>query len=236
MTSLEPEEAFPPERVEELRGADHPTLLVAGNPGVPRSVALLAGSFDPMTIAHSALADAAAERAELVLLVYSVRTLPKEGVLPPPLLSERDRLRSLEAFARGRPRIVPALASHGLLAEQAEAARSRFPRSDLFLVMGSDKALQVLDPKWYEDRDRSIARLFGHASVLFADRSGEEGLVDEVLARPENGRWRSSFERLAIRPALAPVSSRQVRERLARGEDVRPMVPIEVQPFIERSL
>jgi nicotinamide-nucleotide adenylyltransferase len=235
MTSSKPEEPFPPERVEELRRADRPTLLVPGNPGEPRSVAMLAGSFDPMTIAHAALADAAAERAEVVLLVHSVRTLPKEGVTSPPLLSEPDRLRSLEAFGRGRPRIVPALASHGLLVEQAEAARSRFPRSELFLVMGSDKALQLLDPKWYEDRDRSLARLFGHAHVLFADRSGEEGLVDGALARPENARWRSSFERLAIRPALAPVSSRQVRERLARGEDVLPLVPIEVHPFIERS-
>jgi nicotinic acid mononucleotide adenylyltransferase len=193
---------------------------------------MLSGSFDPVTIGHAALADAAADRADLILLVYSVRTLPKEGHGPPPLFSERDRLRALEAFARSRRQVVPALASHGLLAEQAEAARRRFPSARLFLVMGSDKAIQVLDPKWYADREEVLNRLFAHARVLYAERLGHEGLVEERLALPENVPWRSSFERLEVSPEMAGVSSRDVRERLSRGEDVSPLVPPEVHPFL----
>jgi nicotinic acid mononucleotide adenylyltransferase len=220
---------------ELLRGAERPTLLVSGAVADPASVALLSGSFDPLTVAHAALAEAASDRADLVLLVYSVRTLPKEGPAPPPLLSEGDRLRSLEAFARDRPKVLPSLASHGLLAEQAEAARVRFPAARLFLVMGSDKALQLLDPKWYAGRDEVLGRLFGHAEVMYADRSGQEGAVGRALARPENVAWRSRFERLALRPEIAAVASREVRERLARGEDVTWLVPAEVHRFIGRA-
>lgn len=207
-------------------------LFVPAVASDPPTVALLSGSFDPMTIAHAALADAAAARADLVLLVYAARTLPKDGEAVPPLLSGRDRLRTMEAFARDRPKLLPALASHGLLVEQAEAARLRFPLARLFLIMGSDKALQILDPKWYPDPEAALSRLFGLASVLYADRSGEEGLVERTLARPEHGAWRSSFERLPIPPEVAAVSSREVRDRLLRGEDVRPLVPPQAHPFL----
>jgi nicotinamide-nucleotide adenylyltransferase len=217
-----------------LRRTERPTLLVPAAASDPRAVALLSGSFDPITVGHAALADAAADRADLVLLVYSVRTLPKEGPASSPLLSDRDRLRALEAFAQSRPRVLPALASHGLLAEQGEAARRRFPAARLFLVMGSDKALQVLDPKWYRDREEVLTRLFDHAVVLYADRSGHEGAVGERLARPENAPWRSSFERLDVPPDVAEVSSREVRERLSWGEDVSALVPPEVRPFLPR--
>jgi nicotinic acid mononucleotide adenylyltransferase len=218
-----------------LLRTDRPTLFVPAAAANPGAVALLSGSFDPITIGHAALADAAEDRADLVLLVYSVRTLPKEGEASSPLLSDRDRLRALEAFAQSRRRVVPALASHGLLAEQAESARRRFPAARLFLVMGSDKALQVLDPRWYADRDEVLNRLFAHAGVLYADRSGHEGLVEERLAGPENIRWKSSFERLDVPPEVAAVSSREVRERLSRGEDVGPLVPREVHPFLPHT-
>jgi nicotinic acid mononucleotide adenylyltransferase len=224
------------ERLDELlRRADRPTLLVPAATAEPSTLALLSGSFDPITIAHAALAEAAATMADLVLLLYSVRTLPKEGPAPSPLLSERDRLRALEAFAAGRRRILPALVSHGLLVEQAEAAERRFPRSRLFLAMGSDKALQVLDPTWYQDRDGALGRLFSLATVLYTDREGEEGLVEAALSRPKNRRWRHAFERLPVPPEVAGVSSRDVRERLARGEDVSDLVPPEVHPFLAAS-
>jgi nicotinate-nucleotide adenylyltransferase len=221
------------ERLDELLArAGRPTLLVPAVASEPSTVALLSGSFDPMTIAHAALAEAATARADLVLLVYSARTLPKAGEGPPSLLSRRDRLRSMEAFARDRSQILPALASHGLLVEQADAAHVRFPRARLFLVVGSDKALQILDQKWYPDPGAALSRLFGLAGVLYADRSGEEGLVERTLARPENRVWRSSFERLPIPSEVAAVSSRDVRDRLRRGEDVRFLVPQQVHPFL----
>jgi nicotinamide-nucleotide adenylyltransferase len=232
MNSAGPELARLLEALDELRGNEHPTLVVPELDGDPRSVALLPGSFDPITIGHAALAEVATQNADLVLLVYSVRTLPKEGEPPPALLGEPERLRSMVEFSRGRPGLQAALASHGLLAEQAEAARVRFPHARLFVVMGSDKVPQLLDPRWYRDRDAVLDPLFADAEVLYADRSGHEGVVEKVLSLPENRRWSQRFRRLQVSPEVASVSSREVRERSIRGEDVRQLVPIEVHPFL----
>jgi nicotinic acid mononucleotide adenylyltransferase len=172
--------------------------------------------------------------ANLVLLVYSVRTQPKEAGAPGPLLSEDQRLAVIEAFCEARPGIEPALCSHGLLAEQVEAAAARFPASTFALVMGSDKVRQLLDPWWYEDRERTLETLFSRASVLYAVRSEDEGVVEGLLGQPRNRRWRERFLRLDVHPDVASVSSRGVRERLAAGKDVTQFVPDEAALLLER--
>jgi cytidyltransferase-like protein len=196
-------------------------------------VAVLSGSFDPLTMGHAVLAEAALGQADLVLLVYSVRTLPKEGELAGPLLTEDERLAVLEAFCESRPGIEPALCSHGLLAEQVEAAAARFPASDLVLIMGSDKVRQLLDPKWYEDRDLALRQLFSQAGVLYANRAGEPGLVEALLAQLENASWRHRFQRLEVDPEAAFISSRVVREQLAAGQNVGQLVPAESLALLE---
>lgn len=221
--------------LEELRRSDRPRLVLVPDPGEARSVALLAGSFDPITVAHAALAEAAAERAELVVLVYAARALPKEGPVPAPLLAEAERLRILEAFCRRRPGLVVGMCSHGLLADQVAAARERFPGSELFLVMGSDKALQVLDPRWYEDREAALDLLFREARVLHAAREEQGRAVEEALRAPENARWRGRFEGLPVAPGVGGVSSRLVRELLRRGRDVRHLVPPEAYRALTRA-
>jgi nicotinic acid mononucleotide adenylyltransferase len=213
--------------IVRVRSASDPVLEVVPDPGPAPAVALLAGSFDPLTVGHEALARAALSRSTVVALVYSLGTLPKEGAGPPPLLPERARLRVLERFCATRRGHFVGLASHGLLSEQAEAAAERFPGAKLFLVMGSDKVLQLLDPKWYADRDAALHALFLRAHVLYAERAGQGGAVRDELSRPENRGWRGSFERMDVAPGIAAVSSRRVRELLRRGGDARSLLPHE---------
>ena len=223
--------------LEELRSAERPTLLVLGEPPPrPGTVALLSGSFDPPTVGHLALAEAVRAEADLVLLVYSARTLPKEPGTPPPLLAEEARVEAMRALAGGRPWLRAALCSHGLLADQARAAADRFPGARLLLAMGSDKALQLLDPRWYEDRDRTLEELFALAEVRYGVRAGDEGRVEAALAEPGNARWRTRFRRVELAPGAALVSSRAVREDLREGRSVEGRVPPEVLRILERVL
>lgn len=221
--------------LQELREAPEPVLRLRTelHGPEPRVVAVLSGSFDPLTIGHAALAEAALAHADLVLLVYSVRTIPKEERVPGPLFSEDERLAVLEAFCEARPQVEPALCSHGLMAEQVEATAARFPSSDLVLVVGSDKVRQLLDPSWYEDRESTLRSLFSRARVLFAVRSGEEGVVEGLLEQPWNSLWRDRFARLEVAPDVAAVSSRLIRERLAKGQDVSRLVPLESMALLQ---
>lgn len=202
-----------------------------------RSVGLVAGSFDPMTVGHAALAEAVAGSTGLALLVYSPRTLPKEGgpggPAVPPLLEPEDRVRSLLAWSDGRPDVAVAVCSHGLYADQAEAARRAFPRAEVVLGLGSDKVIQLFDPSWYEDPDAALERLFALARVAYAVRPGDERPLAATLARhPERG---DRLTRIDLPPETAQVSSRSVRAAVARGEDVSAMVPPEVLPFVLRA-
>ncbi len=218
--------------LERLRVIEKPTLVLTPElPTPPESVALLSGSFDPMTVAHAALAEAASRLVDLVLLVYSARTLPKEAAAPRALLPEADRLEVLERFCKNHPRTAVGLCSHGLLADQVVAAREHFPTAALFVAVGSDKVLQVLDPKWYDDRDAALEGLFREAKILYAERGGEEGLVTTALGRPENVRWRDRFVRLDVPLAVASISSRTVRTLVAAGRDPGDVVVPEARPY-----
>lgn len=212
---------------DRLRTAEQPTLLVAGKTGTPKRVAFLSGSFDPLTLGHTTLAEAAAERADLVVLIYSVRTLPKEGDIVPPLLSEEERLDIVSSWCERHPGIVPGVCSHGLLANQADAVRGCFPEARPLIVLGSDKALQLLDPKWYDDRDSELGALFKQSDVLYAERVGEEGRVEDALALRENSKWRKHFTRIDIPSAVAAISARKVRALVAKGKRFDRLLPPE---------
>jgi nicotinic acid mononucleotide adenylyltransferase len=222
--------------LQELRDAPQPVLRLRTEltGPEPREVALLSGSFDPITVAHEALAEAALVHANLVLLVYSVRTLSKDVDSPPPLLSEDERLAALEAYCQARQGMEPALCSHGLLAEQAEAAAARFPASQIALVMGSDKVRQLLDAQWYQDRDRTLSTLFQRARILYAVRAGDAGAIEALVGQPPNDVWKERFTPLDVSPEVAAISSRAVREQFASGADVSASVPPEAAVILER--
>jgi cytidyltransferase-like protein len=221
--------------MESLRASMRPALLVQHMGRAPARVAVLPGSFDPITIAHAALAEAAAAWADLTILLYSVRTIAKEETVEPPLLSEPDRIRSLQAFSRGKAGLEVGLCSHGLLVDQVRAARDRFASARLRLAVGSDKLLQLLDPTWYEDPEAALAALFEQAEVMYALREGEEPAVKRALADVRNAKWSGRVQQLDVPPNVASVSSRLVRSLARQGRDVGRFVPAEALPYLPRS-
>lgn len=112
------------------------------------------GSFNPPTVAHLAIADAARRRFGLdrVDLVLSRRALGKEDVERPLL---RHRFDVLAAVARRVPWLGVELTDAQLLADIAAGYD--------VLILGADKWHQVLDPVFYGgstvERDRAVARL-----------------------------------------------------------------------------
>jgi cytidyltransferase-like protein len=219
----------------ELRSAERPRLVLwPDREAAPASVALLAGSFDPVTNAHLELARAASREVDLVVLTYSVRTLPKEPGAAGPLLSEAERLRVLAAVCETRPGLAVGLCSHGLLGDQAAAAGERFPGARISVVLGSDKLVQLFDPRWYEDRDAALGELFRTAEVRYAVRAGEE--VDATLAAAASLGHAASIEPLDADPRVAAISSRAVRELARSARDVSGLVPEEALAAVTEAV
>jgi nicotinic acid mononucleotide adenylyltransferase len=224
----------PTDVLRRLLAADRPRLVLWPDDGRPpvASMALLAGSFDPVTVAHVALAEAARGRAELVALVYSARTLPKESGAARPLLGERERIETVAAVTAAHDGLAAGLCSHGLLAEQVAAAAARFPGAAVSVVLGSDKLAQLMDPAWYDDRDATLGSLFGAADVLYAARRGDEDVIAGALAEAAALGWERRIRRLDVSPDVAGVASREVRERARAGLDVSALVPPEALPAV----
>jgi nicotinic acid mononucleotide adenylyltransferase len=217
--------------LDRARLPGRPRLEVLG--GVPPvdTVGLVPGSFDPMTVAHAALADGL--DAELTIFVYSPRTLPKEpaaGGVEPPFLEERDRVASLLAYCAARPPVGVALASHGRLVDQAEAAAAAFPGASLVFGVGSDKVAQILHPRWYGDPEADLGRLFTLAEIRYGVRAEDRSRIEDVLRAA--GRWRSRIRALDLPQEVASLSSRAVRATLRGGQVAEALVPAAVRPFL----
>jgi nicotinic acid mononucleotide adenylyltransferase len=193
-----------------------------------RRVGVLAGSFNPPTIAHVDLAERAraADRLDVVIWSISRVTVDKETVTRAPL---EDRLIVLSALCDQTPAMAVAVVNRGLYADQAEALRAALPQaSELAFILGFDKIVQVVDPHYYADRDAALDRLFSLTDVLVAPRgtATERDLAD-LFARPDLQRWAAHVRALPFDPALRAISSTGVRERLARDEPVDDEVPPE---------
>jgi hypothetical protein len=111
------------------------------------------GSFNPPTLGHLAVAEAACVQCELdvVDLVVSRIALAKEDVERPRL---EDRLAVLEAVVASRPWLGVVVTEHQLIADAAVGYD--------VVVMGADKWAQVVDPAFYgtrEERDAALLRL-----------------------------------------------------------------------------
>lgn len=112
------------------------------------------GSFNPLTVAHLAIASAARRACGLdrLDLVLSRVALGKEHVERP---RWKDRFSVLEEAAAARPWLRAVATDHQLLVEIAAGYD--------VLVLGADKWSQVLDPGFYcgsvEARDAAIAAL-----------------------------------------------------------------------------
>jgi hypothetical protein len=125
------------------------------------------GSFNPPTVAHLAVAEAAVAQCGLdrVDLVLSRDALGKDGA---DVVAVEHRLAVLEAVASTRPWLGARLTDRRLVADIAEGYD--------VVVMGADKWAQVADPVWYDDdparRDEMVARL---PRLALAPRHGTDG-------------------------------------------------------------
>jgi nicotinic acid mononucleotide adenylyltransferase len=118
--------------------------------------------------------------------------------------------------------------------EEAEAVRKSFPAVlKLFFLVGFDKVVQILDPRYYTNRDAALKALFGLAELLVAPRGkdGAEALV-ELLNRPENRKFARFIHQLPLSSAYRNISSTQVRQQ---PEAHQHDVPPEVAEFIRTT-
>lgn len=202
-------------------------------------IGILGGTFDPVHLGHLAVARTVRERYDLDLILF----------IPAPSPPHKDR--ELTPFAHRMAMLEAALADDpGLRASPLEAERPppsytietleelhrRLPGRKLYLVIGADMFVEI--ELWYR-----YAEIFLLADLIVAARPGFS--VAAVTAKVEAlpGRFRYDAERrmwhredgfrIFYVPDIAvPISSSEIRKRLARGGSVDKLLPAEVLAYI----
>jgi hypothetical protein len=101
----------------------------------------------------------------------------------------------------------------------------------ILFLLGFDKIVQILDPRYYKDRDAALSELFGLAELLVAPRgdAGEHELV-ELLHQPQNERFAQFIHALPFTAQYRQVSSTRIRQ----GADTQD-APEEVRRFMRET-
>ena len=212
--------------------------LIAGSCPPGMRLAILPAAFNPPTRAHVGLANAALATGafDRLLFALSMRTVNKERSEGASL---DERLTMLRLLVQDNERLAAVLWNRGLYVDQAALAHQALAPAALTFVVGFDKILQILDPRYYADRDAALDRLFSLARFLVAPRDGAgRAELDALFARPENRGYRSGVRYLpllTLDKEAQSLSSTRVRELLARGEDAARALPPRLVEFVGES-
>lgn len=202
--------------------------------GAP-TVAVLAGSFNPLTAAHLALAEAA-ERARLGPTLYLLSTLTVDKERPVGATLE-DRLLVLELNARRTAGRAIGLVNRGLYVGQASLLRQQLPdRPELIFVVGFDKIVQIFDPRYYQDRRSALDTLFAQVRFAVAPRAGAgQTELCELLDQAENRAYAERVTYLPLPARQAAVASSRARAALEAGEAPWADLSPEARAFVEAT-
>ena len=182
--------------------------------GQPRTLGILSGSFNPPTIAHLELAQAARRQVDTVIFVVP-RVFPHKDYSGATLA---QRIEMLESAGLEIPYAI-AISSQGLFIDIARECREHFgPEARLFFVCGRDAAERILT--WDYGRAGVVDEMLREFELLVAPRGGHFALPEEYQDR---------IHALQVESGHEEVSSTEVRERIRRGEPWEHLVPARIR-------
>lgn len=179
--------------------------------GSPRRLGILAGTFNPVTIAHLGLAEAGRCVCDEVVFVVP-RIFPHKQYSGASL---EERIALLNAALIGFPEYSLAVADRGLFVEIAEECRAAYGAGvRLSFLCGRDAAERIAG--WEYGDPGAFAAMLREFDLLVARRNGEYLPPADISAR---------IERLPVPDSFDPVSATDVRQRIARGHAWEHLVP-----------
>jgi nicotinate-nucleotide adenylyltransferase len=210
---------------------------------VPRSIALFGGTFDPIHAGHIAVAQAAQRRFHLDATYF----IPSSH---PPHKPQRElalfvhRYTMVALTCADHPGFLPSLAEGPVRPSDSHIFYSidtvrRFhrehPDDHLYFIVGADQFLEI--PTW-----KNYEALLDSCDFIVASRPGFRLDALRLVIPPEKLGRTTSHEtsKIVLRKSAihllttvaSHVSSTEIRERLARNQTIRGLVPPRVEEYI----
>lgn len=177
--------------------------------------ALFGGSFDPVHLGHLIVAEAAADALDVCIRFMVAREQPFKGRSHQ--ASPEQRADMLAAAVAGNPRfrverIELELPPPSYTVRTLRALAQREPGNRFLLLVGGDAAREL--PHWHE-----VEALPQLAEVVALSRPGFAPPPSALISR-------------TVTVPTIDISATAVRERVARGESIRYLVPEAVRDYI----
>lgn len=177
-----------------------------GIEGEKRALGVLPASFNPPTVSHQSLAREAAQVVELdeLLLILDQKAEDKD-LSGAPL---EDRLLMLLALFGDDPHVSLGISNRGLFVEKIEALRDIYPPdTQIYFIVGYDTMVRIFNPRYYDDREKSLHELFSLARFLVANRGDcDQRDLEELFRREENRPFAPRVLPIRLPPPLWPGS------------------------------
>ncbi|MCX7791135.1 MAG: nicotinate-nucleotide adenylyltransferase [Chloroflexaceae bacterium] len=192
----------------------------------PIRVGVYGGTFDPIHIAHLAIA----EEARWALALHQVRLVPA-ALQPlkdlPPGATPAQRLAMIQLACADNPAFVPddlevRRPPPSYTVETLDHLRARFgPAVELWFIIGADAARDL--PRWHR-----VSELVTLARLAVIGRPGHsfDPLAFERAVPAGVGRY------VLLDGPRLDLSSTEIRRRIATGRPVRYLVPEAVRQYI----
>lgn len=183
--------------------------------GPTSRLGVLPGTFNPITLAHLALAESALAQVDEVVFVLP-RVLPHKTYFG---ASFDERVAMLRLATEREPRWSIAAADGGLFVEIAEECREVYQLGTrLSFICGRDAAERIAG--WDYGRAGAFEEMLGAFDLLVAPRQG-------TARHP-------GFRELKLDCEYDAVSATEVRQRIARGEPWEHLVPESIWTMARR--
>ncbi len=193
-----------------------------GRPLATGRVGVLASAFNPPTIAHVALAEAAREAAGLDQIAFALaRRLPHKDFED---TSFEQRLELLRALTDERDEWACVVTDGGLFVEMARELKTLSgPGVQALLLCGRDAAERIVG--WDYGDAPPIQEQLREFRMVVAARAGEYCPPNKIAA---------GVLSVTLPPECAPVSSSAVRAAIAAGADWEALAPPAVVELVLR--
>jgi nicotinate-nucleotide adenylyltransferase len=187
----------------------------------PARLGILAGAFNPVTVAHLALARAALSQVDEVVFVLP-KIFPHKPYHGAPFA---QRVEMLHAALADEPAFSIAAADGGLFVEIAAECREAYGDGvRLTFLCGRDAAERILNWDYGADPE-AVNKMLRQFDLLIAARRGEFEIVANA---------RHCVRILALDGEFDHVSSTEVRQRIAQGLPWEHLAPEAARELVRR--
>lgn len=209
-------------RIRIVRAAPHGV-----NAKDRRRLGVLGGAYNPITLAHLAMADTAVRTFDLHEMLFLLPAVPPHKTIFGASLAQR--LEMMQLAVATRPDAAVGLSTHGLFIDIYQALQDIYPpQSEIFFVTGRDAAERILT--WdYADAEAALHQMLTSFQLIICDRDGAFQLPDDPLLIP----YQERMHRCPLAADLNRVSSTVVRDRCGAGKSLQGFVPAAVARYID---